>query len=326
MKRVVVTGASGHIAYSFLFRAAHGDLFKKSELIELYLCDIPGTERVLEGIAMELEDCAFPLLKGIKTGSNLYQMFEGVDLALLIGAKPRTAGMERSDLLLDNGKIFIEQGRALNEAASKDVKVIVVGNPCNTNCLIAMNHAPNISRKNFHAMMRLDQNRAVAQLAKKAQVGVSEITQMTIWGNHSTTQVPDFVQAKIHKQPVLEIIQEREWLQREFIENIQKRGSYIIEARGKSSVASAANALVDAIKSLYTPTPADDWFTTAVCSDENPYGIEKNLIFGFPCCSRGDGNYEIVSNVPLDFFVKEKIAISQGELISERDCVQSYLK
>jgi malate dehydrogenase len=325
MKRIAVTGASGHIAYSFVFRAAHGDLFGKEEPIALHLYDIPGTERAMEGLAMELEDCAFPLLKEIKRGCDLYTLFEGIDLALLIGAKPRTAGMERGDLLLENGKIFVDQGKALNEVAKKDVKVIVVGNPCNTNCLIAMHQAPTLDRKNFHAMMRLDQNRAIAQLAKKGGVGVAEVERMTIWGNHSSTQVPDFIQARINKKSVLEVIQDREWLQNEFIENIQKRGSYIIEARGSSSAASAANALVDAVRSLYIPTPRDDWFTTAVCSDYNPYGIEKNLIFGFPCRSKGDGNYEIISDLSLDFFVKEKIAITQGELISERECVRNYL-
>ncbi len=325
MKRIVVTGAAGQIAYSFLFRAAHGDLFEKPEEIALYLCDVPGTERAMEGVAMELEDCAFPLLREIKMGCDPFKMFEKVDLALLIGAKPRGPGMERADLLMDNGQIFIEQGRALNDSADKNVKVVVVGNPCNTNCLITMHHAPQINRRNFHAMMRLDQNRAVAQLAKKGNVAVKEISRMTIWGNHSTTQVPDFTQARIAGKPLLDRIQEREWLQNEFIENIQKRGAHIIEARGKSSAASAASALVDSVKSLYTKTAPEDWFTTAVCTDSNPYGLEKNLIFGLPCRSKGDGNYDIVLDLSLDFFIKEKIAITQGELISERECVQQYL-
>ena len=322
MKRIAVTGAAGQIAYSLFFRLAQGDLFEKKEPIALYLCDLPGTEAAMEGIAMELDDCAFPLLKEIRFGTDPFQMFKDIDLALLVGAKARGPGMERGDLLKDNGKIFVEQGRALNESAKKQVRVFVVGNPCNTNCLIAMNHAPDISRKNFHAMMRLDQNRAVAQLAKKAQVPVEELTCMTIWGNHSTTQIPDFSNAKIRGKPVEDVIQDRRWLQEEFFDIVQKRGAQIIKARGKSSAASAANALIDSVKSLYTPTPEGDWFTSAVCTDHNPYGIEKNLIFGFPCRSKGDGDYEIVSNVPWDFFLKEKIAITQKELISERECVQ----
>jgi len=252
-------------------------------------------------------------------------MFDGIDLALLIGAKPRGPGMERSDLLRDNGKIFVEQGRALNESANSAVKVIVVGNPCNTNSLIAMNNAPKIPRKNFHAMMRLDQNRAVAQLAKKAGVDVEAITRMTIWGNHSTTQIPDFTNARIKNQSVEQIIQDKNWLQEEFFDTVQKRGAQIIKARGQSSAASAASALVDAVKSLFTSTGPDDWFTSAVCTDNNPYGIEKNLIFGFPCRSKGDGEYEIVPNVPRDFFIKERIAITQKELISERECVHELL-
>lgn len=322
MKRIAITGASGQIAYSFFFRAAHGDLFEKREPIALYLCDIPGTEAALEGMAMELEDCAFPLLKQIHFGTNPLEMFEGIDLALLIGAKPRGPGMERSDLLKANGEIFVEQGRALNESAKSEVKVVVVGNPCNTNALIAMSNAPNLPRKNFHAMMRLDQNRAVAQLAKKAGVDVEAVTCMTIWGNHSTTQIPDFTNARIKNRPVDEVIQEKSWLQEEFFDTVQKRGAQIIKARGKSSAASAANALVDAVRSLYTPTLPGDWFTSAVCTDNNPYGIEKNLIFGFPCRSKGDGEYEIVPEVPWDFFIKEKIAVTQKELISERECVR----
>lgn len=325
MKRIAITGASGQIVYSLLFRVAHGDLFEKQEPIALYLHDIQGTEAALEGVAMELDDCAFPLLKEIHFGTDPFKMFEGVELALLVGAKPRGPGMERGDLLRDNGKIFVEQGRALNEAARKDVKVIVVGNPCNTNCLIAMHHAPQVPRKNFHAMMRLDQNRAVAQLAKKAQVDVEAVTCVTIWGNHSTTQIPDFTNARIGKQRVEEVISDRKWLQEEFFDTVQKRGAQIIKARGKSSAASAANALVDSVRVLFTPTPNDEWFTTAVCSDQNPYGIEKNLIFGFPCRSKGDGDYEIVADIPWDFFIKEKIAITQKELIAERECVLEIL-
>jgi len=325
MKRIAVTGATGQIVYSLLFRIAHGDLFNHSEPIALHLYDLPGTEAMMEGVAMELEDCAFPLLKEVRIGSDLHKQFEGVDLALLVGAKPRGPGMERADLLMDNGKIFVDQGRALGEVASKDVKVIIVGNPCNTNCLIAMSHGSSIPRQNFHAMMRLDQNRAQALLAKKAQVPVKGVKRMTIWGNHSATQVPDFTNATIEGKKAPEVIQDASWFQGEFIETIQKRGAAIIAARGKSSAASAANAVVETVRDLYTPTPKGEWFSSAVCSDGNPYGIEENLIFGFPCRSEGDGNFEIVPDIPLDYFIKEKIAITQKELISERECIQKEL-
>jgi malate dehydrogenase len=325
MKRIAITGASGQIAYSVFFRAAHGDFFGQEEPIALYLCDILGSEAALEGVAMELEDCAFPLLKEIRVGTNPFEMFKEVDLALLIGAKPRGPGMERRDLLKDNGKIFVEQGRALNEVASKEVKVIVVGNPCNTNCLIALKNAPHLPPKNFHAMMRLDQNRAVAQLAKKAHADVEKVTCMTIWGNHSVTQVPDFTNARINGHLVEEVISEKKWLHEEFFETVQKRGAQIIQARGKSSAASAANALVDAVHELFVPTSENNWFSSAVFSENNPYGIEGNLIFGFPCRSNGKGDYEIVRDLPLNYFIKEKIAITQKELISERECVQELL-
>lgn len=325
MRRIAVTGAAGQIAYSLLFRAAHGDLFGEKEPIALHLCDIPGMEQALEGVAMELEDCAFPLLKEIQIGSDPFKMFKEIDWALLIGAKPRGPGMERGDLLTDNGKIFVEQGRALNEVAHRDVKVIVVGNPCNTNCLIAMNNAPKLPRKNFHAMMRLDQNRASTQLAKKAGVPVEKVSGLVIWGNHSTTQIPDFTHVSISGKRVEEVITERRWLQEDFFAQVQKRGGEIIKARGKSSAASAASALIDAVKSLSTVTPKGEWFTTAVCTDENPYGIEKNLIFGLPCRSKGNGDYEIVPDLAWDFFIKEKIAVTQNELISERECIKHLL-
>ncbi len=325
MKRIVVTGATGQIAYSLLFRLAQGDLFGHGEPVALHLCDLPGTEAMMEGLAMELEDCAFPSLAEIRTGSDLSTQFENVDLALLVGAKPRGPGMERADLLRENGKIFVEQGRALNESADKDVKVVVVGNPCNTNCLIAMSCAPSIPRKNFHAMMRLDQNRAQALLAKKASLPVAQVKRMTIWGNHSATQVPDFMQATLAGKKTPEVIDDLVWLQGEFIETVQKRGAAIIAARGKSSAASAAYAAFETVRALYTPTPEGEWFSSAVCSDGNPYGIEANLIFGFPCRSKGDGNYEIVPDIPWDFFMKEKIALTQKELISERTCVEKEL-
>lgn len=322
---VAVTGGAGQIAYSLLFRIANGDMLGYDQPVALHILEIPAAVAALEGVKMELEDCAFPLLRGIYVGSDPRKIFEGVEYALLVGAKPRGPGMERGDLLNDNGKIFVEQGKALNDAAHNDVKVLVVGNPCNTNCLIAMTHAPRIPRQNFHAMTRLDQNRAVAQLAKKANVEVSEVTRMAIWGNHSSTQVPDYPNALIKGKPVVEIITDFNWLEEEFFSAVQKRGAAIIAARGKSSAASAASAAIDSIKALLTPTPADDWFSTGICSDDNPYGIEGNLIFSFPCRSKGDGTYEIVPDLMLKDLIRNKIRATEKELIEERQLVNSIL-
>ncbi len=324
VKKIAVTGAGGQIAYSLLFRICVGEVFGKETKISLRMLDLPAAEGILAGVAMELEDCAFPLLEEIHFGSNPEELFEGVDCAFLVGAKPRGVGMERSDLLSENGKIFIEMGRALNLAASKDVKVLVVGNPCNTNCLICMENAPAIPRKNFHALMRLDENRARGLLAKKAGVNPSLVKGVVIWGNHSTTQVPDYTHILIGKKSLEEVI-DAHWLQEEFTETVQKRGSAVIKARGKSSAASAASASVDAMRALFTPTPSGEWFTSAVLSDDNPYGIEKGLIFGFPCRSRGDGEYEIVPNLPWNYFISEKIAVTQKELLEEREMVRQYL-
>src|ERR1700733_1717683 len=248
IKRVLVTGGAGQIAYSLLFRIANGDLLGPQKSIALHILEIPDALKMLEGVKMELEDCAFPLLKEIRIGSDAKKMFEGVHYAFLVGSKPRGPGMERSDLLVDNGKIFIAQGQALNDTADPNVKVLVVGNPCNTNCLIARHHAPKISRKNFHAMTRLDQNRAVFQLADKADVDISDVSNMVIWGNHSSTQVPDFLNAKIKGIPAKEVIKNQAWFGNEFIPNVQRRGAAIIAARGKSSAASAASAAIDAFK------------------------------------------------------------------------------
>lgn len=321
MKKVVVTGGGGHIAYSLLFRIANGDLFGKEQKIELHICDLPEMISVLEGVAMELEDSAFPLLQKVKIGHDLPTMFDGVELALLVGAKPRGKGMERADLLQQNGKIFVATGRALNEAARADAKVVVVGNPCNTNCLLAMHHAPRLSRKNFHAMMRLDQNRATALLAEKAGCTIDEVERVCIWGNHSATQVPDYTHIEIGRKRAIEVIGDMNWLQQEFIEKVQKRGAEIIAKRGLSSAASAASSLIDAVRSLYEPTLGNHWYTSAVCTDENPYGIEENLIFGFPLRTNRDGSYEIVKGLEWDFFIKERIAVTQKELLDERKCV-----
>lgn len=326
LKHVAVTGGAGQIAYSLLPRIANGDMLGTDQPIALHILEIPSMISALEGVMMELEDSAFPLLKEIIIGTNAYTIFQGVHYALLVGAKPRGPGMERGDLLHENGKIFIEQGKALNDVADGNVKVLVVGNPCNTNCLIAMMHAPRIPRQNFHAMTRLDQNRATAQLAKKAKVSLQDVSRVTIWGNHSSTQVPDFYNALIQGRPAPDVIQDLDWLEKEFISTIQKRGAAVIAARGKSSAASAANAAIDAMKALVTPTRNGDWFSSGICSDGNPYGIENNLIFSFPCRSKGNGEYEIVSNVPWNEFLKSKIALTQKELIEERDIVSVGVK
>lgn len=325
MKRIAITGGAGNIAYSALFRLASGELFGKNEPIALHILEIPEALKALEGIQMELNDCAFPLLQEVVIGSDPYQVFADVDVAFLIGAKPRGPGMERSDLLQDNGKIFVKQGDALNAVANRDVKVLVVGNPCNTNCLIAMHHAPDIPRTNFHAMTRLDQNRAKFQLAHQAGVPVEAVTEMTIWGNHSTTQVPDFMHAKINGKLVPEVIQDRQWLIESFIPKVQKRGGEIIAARGKSSAASAANAAIDAMRALFVKTPEGESFSSGVSSNGNGYGVPEDLIFSFPCRSSGDGSYAIVPNIDWDPFLSEKIQASAKELMEERDLVRDLL-
>ncbi len=321
VKRIVVTGGAGQIAYSLLFRLAHGDLLGHDQPIALHILEIPEAMEALRGVVMELEDCAFPLLKEIIIGSDPFQVFKDIDYAFLVGAKPRGLGMERKDLLNENAKIFVEQGRALNDSAKPAVIVLVVGNPCNTNCLIAMNHAPRIPKKNFHAMTRLDQNRSVSLLAKKAQVDVSDVKNVIIWGNHSSTQVPDFFNARIKDKPVVEWIKDRNWLENDFMNKVQKRGAEVIAARGKSSAASAASAAIDAMKERIKPTPKGEWFSSGVISDGNPYGIQDNLVFSFPCRSKGDGTFEIVKDLPWNEFLKNKIALTEKELMEERNLV-----
>jgi malate dehydrogenase len=322
IKRIGVSGGGGQISYSLLFRLAAGELFGRDQPIALHLLEVPEGLESLKGVVMELEDCAFPLLREIKIGSDPSQVFEGTDTIFLVGAKPRGPGMERKDLLSDNGKIFVGQGKAIGQVAAKDAVILVVGNPCNTNCLIAETHA---KRGGFFAMTRLDQNRAMSMLAAKAKVPVTAVTHMTVWGNHSSTQVPDFINARIHGKPVLEVIKDRKWLEDDFIPQVQKRGATVIAARGKSSAASAANAALDAMKSLYEPTPEGQWFSMALASDGNSYGIQKGLVFSFPCRSKGNGKIEIVKNVPWDDFLKKKIALSEKELLEERELVKHLL-
>lgn len=323
--RVAVTGGAGQIAYALLFRIANGDIFGNDQPIALHILELPIALPALNGVKMELEDCAFPLLKEIHTGDNPHEIFRGINYALLVGAKPRGPGMERKDLLSDNGKIFIEQGKALNAVADPNVQVLVIGNPCNTNCLIAMTHAPRIPRQNFHAMTRLDQNRAAASLSLKANVEVSAVSNVTIWGNHSATQVPDFYHAKINGKPVTQCITDLSWLQNDFFTHVQKRGAAIIAARGKSSAASAASAIIDSIRSLITPTSKDAWFSSGVYSKGNPYGIDENLIFSFPCITQSNGQYKIVPGLSWNDFIRHKIQETEKELLEERGLIKDLL-
>lgn len=321
--RVAVTGAAGQIGYSLLFRIASGSMFGPNQPVALNLIEIEPVMKALEGVVMELEDCAFPLLADIQATSDLDKGFRDVNWALLVGSVPRKAGMERKDLLGINGKIFTGQGQAIARNAASDVRTLVVGNPCNTNCLIAMNAAPEIPRDRWFAMTRLDENRAKSQLAAKAGVHVSDVSRATIWGNHSATQYPDFYNALIGGQPATEVISDHEWLQGAFIETVQKRGAAIIEARGSSSAASAANAVVDTVRSLTTPTPQGDWNSVAVCSDGS-YGLDEGLIISYPIRSDGQ-TWEIVQDLPINDFSKAKIEATVQELREEKEAVSDLL-
>jgi len=321
--RVAVTGAAGQIGYSLLFRIASGSMFGPNQPVILHLIEIEPALKALQGVVMELDDCAFPLLKGIVPTADLNEGFKGVNWALLVGSVPRKQGMERKDLLGINGKIFIGQGKAIEKNAASDLRVLVVGNPCNTNCLIGMNNAPGVPRDRWFAMTKLDENRAKSQLAKKASVDITAVTNLAIWGNHSSTMYPDFFNAKIHNRPVPDVIGHREWLEKDFISTVQKRGAAIIEARGLSSAASAANAVVDSVRALSNPTPPGEWFSVAVCSDGS-YGIEKGLLFSYPI--RTDGKkWEIVQDVPLNEFSRSKIAVTENELKEEKSLVSELL-
>jgi len=320
-----VTGGAGQIAYSLLFRIASGELFGNDQPIALHILELPASLPALAGVVMELEDCAFPLLQEVHIGSNPEEVFSGVNYAFLVGAKPRGPGMERKDLLQENGKIFVEQGKALDAFAAKDLIVLVVGNPCNTNCLITLKNAPSKDPSRFFAMMSLDENRAISQLAKKAGVSVSEVENIAVWGNHSSTQVPDFLHAKISGKPLPQVIGDKKWLEGEFMTIVQKRGAEVIAARGKSSAASAANAAIDAMRSIVFPTPQGKWFSCAHLAKGNPYGIQEDLVFSFPCRSKGDGVVEIISGLELDPFLKAKIAASEKELLEEKKLIEQML-
>ncbi len=317
--RVAVTGAAGQIGYAILFRIASGELLGPDTPVSLSLLEIPDAVKAAEGTAMELDDCAFPLLRSVDIHDDSERAFDGVDIAFLIGARPRTKGMERSDLLEANGGIFKPQGKALNDHAAQDLKVLVVGNPANTNCLIAQRNAPDIPRERFSSMMRLDHNRAIAQLAAKAGAQVKDVTNMTIWGNHSTTQYPDIRHAKISSRPATEVVDDQQWYEGEYIPTVQKRGAAVIEARGASSAASAANAAIAHMRDWVKGTPSADWVSMGVPSDGS-YGIEEGLICGFPCTCAG-GAYEIVPGLDIDEFSRERIDASADELKQERQAV-----
>jgi malate dehydrogenase len=318
--RVAVTGAAGQIGYAILFRIASGQLLGPDTSIHLSLLEIPDALKAVEGTAMELDDCAFPLLAGVDITADPNQAFDGANVALLIGARPRTKGMERSDLLEANGGIFKPQGKALNDHAASDIKVLVVGNPANTNCLIAQSNAPDIPAERFTSMMRLDHNRALAQLGAKAGVPVREVTNMTVWGNHSPTQYPDIFHAKVKGENAAEVVNDHEWLESDFIPTVQKRGAAVIEARGASSAASAANAAVEHVHDWVLGTPAGDWVSMGIPSDGS-YGIEEGLIFGFPVTCSG-GAYEIVQGLDLNEFSRSRLDVTVNELRDERETIR----
>ena len=317
---VAVTGAAGQIGYSLVFRIASGHLLGPDQPVVLSLLEITPAMGALEGVAMELDDCAFPLLADLALGDDPDTAFDGVDVALLVGSRPRTKGMERQDLLEANGAIFTVQGRALNDNAADDLRVLVVGNPANTNCLIAMNNAPDVPDARFTAMTRLDHNRALTQVARKLGVSVNDVSRMTIWGNHSATQYPDLFRCEVAGSSAAAVIDDQEWLEGDFIPTVQKRGAAIIEARGASSAASAANAAVDHVHDWVLGTPEGDWVSMAVAS-EGGYGVPEGLISSFPVTC-ADGAWSVVQGLEIDDFSRARIDASVVELGEERDMVR----
>src|SRR6266513_722109 len=307
--RVAVTGAAGQVAYAMLGRLASGEVFGPNTKVILQLLEITPAMPTVEGVAMELDDCSFPTLQQIVVTDDANKAFQGCNWALLVGAFPRKAGMERKELLGINGKIFVGQGKALAANAAKDVRILVVGNPCNTNCLVAYNNGRDIPAERWTAMTRLDHNRARSALAKKAGVANEDVTQVTIWGNHSNTQYPDFTNAKIKGRPATEVITDRSWLEKTFVPQCQNRGAAVIKARGSSSAMSAANGALDHVKSLLTVTPANDWVSAATVS-KGEYGVPAGLVFSYPCRSDGRGNFQVVDNLKLDAFGQQKFQIS----------------
>jgi malate dehydrogenase len=321
--RVAITGAAGQIGYSLLFRIASGSMFGPNQPVILHLIEIEQVLPALGGVVMELEDCAFPLLKGVVPTSSLDEGFRGVNWALLVGSVPRKQGMERKDLLGINGKIFVDQGQAIQRNAAKDVRIHVVGNPCNTNCLIAMNNAKDIPPDRFFAMTRLDENRSKSQLAKKAGVDITTVSNVGIWGNHSATQYPDFYNAKIGGKPATSVITDEAWLKGDFIATVQQRGAAVIKARGASSAASAANAVVDSVASIVNSTAAGDWHSVCICSDGS-YGIDKDIICSFPVRSTGT-RLDVVQGLNINEFSRAKINATVAELKEEKSMVADLL-
>jgi malate dehydrogenase len=324
--RVAVTGAAGQIGYSLLFRIASGEMLGKDQPVILQLLEIPDekAQKALKGVMMELDDCAFPLLQSMVPASDPKVAFKDIDVALLVGARPRGPGMERKDLLEANGAIFVPQGKALNEVASRDVKVLVVGNPANTNCLIAMKNAPSLKPQQFTAMMRLDHNRALTQVAQKTGKPVTSVKKMSIFGNHSATQYPDIFNAEVEGKNAAQLVNDQEWVEKTFIPTVQKRGAAIIDARGLSSAASAANAAIDHVRDWVHGTASGDWVSMGVPSDGS-YGIPEGLIFGYPCTTSG-GKYQVVKGLSHNDFAKAKIAATQKELTEERAAIEQLLK
>ena len=320
---VAITGAAGNIGYALLFRIASGHLLGPDQPVKLRLKEIEPALPALEGVVMELEDCAFPLVAGIDITSDDKTAFDGVSWAMLVGSLPRKQGQERKDLIQANAGIFVPQGKAINDGAASDVRVLVVGNPCNTNCLIAQRNAPDVPADRWFAMTRLDQNRAKAQLAQKAGVAVTEVSNVAIWGNHSNTQFPDFGNARIGGKPATEVIGDDAWLKGDFISTVQERGAAVIKARGQSSAASAANAAIDSIASVWSPTAAGDCASLAVVSN-GEYDVPAGLVFGYPVRSSGD-SWKVADDFVLDDFAKEKIAITTNELLEEREAVKDLL-
>jgi malate dehydrogenase len=322
--RVAVTGAGGQIGYALLFRIASGAIFGPNQTVSLQMLEITPALPALNGTIMELEDCAFPLLADVKASDKAEEAFEGADWVILVGGLPRKDGMSRAELIRANGPIFTGQGKAINSAAGPNVRVLTVANPCNTNCLIARSHAPKVPTDRWFAMTRLDQNRAVALLAKKAGEPVGAISNMTIWGNHSDTQYPDYKNAKINGKPATQVISDVSWFTETYVPTVSKRGGAVIKARGGSSAASAANAAIDSVRALHVPTAPGDWFSSAVVSDGS-YGIPAGLIYSFPLVSKGNAAWSIAAGVPIDDEARSRLDASVAELVSERDAVKDLL-
>lgn len=323
--RVAVTGAAGQVAYALLPRLASGEVFGPDQKIILQLLEIPQAMDRLQGVAMELDDCSFPLLESIELADDPNQGFKNCNFALLVGSFPRKEGMERKELLGINGKIFVGQGKALAANAASDVRILVVGNPCNTNCLVAYNNGRDIPAERWSALTRLDHNRARTSLAKKAGVANGDVTCMTIWGNHSNTQFPDFTNAKIQGKPATDVITDRAWLETEFVEGVQKRGAAVIKARGASSAFSAANGAIDHVKSMLTPTPEGDHVSAALIS-QGQYGVPEGIVFGYPCRSTGNGDYTAIEGLEFDDFGSQKFKLTLQELQEEREAVNELIQ